>query len=190
MTSSRAADSGDVSNLVARPTWHRLAECPRCVLQRPNLVRTGITALVVGTVLFLINHLGLVLDGHAGTAVWVETGLSFLVPFCVANIGLLVAGRRDEPFDHATSARPRAAAAPTWSRLSECPRCITHRPHLLRTSSIAILVGTLLFGINQLDAVAGGHATTRVWIASGLTYLVPLSVSNIGVLVGCRRTEP
>lgn len=60
---------------------------------RPHLIRTVLTALVVGTVLFLINHVVTVLDGHANAQTWVETGVTYVVPFVVANIGVLVATR-------------------------------------------------------------------------------------------------
>lgn len=63
---------------------------------------------------------------------------------------------------------------------------VLYRPHLRKTISIAIVVGTLLFGINQLDVVLRGDATVAVWIKSVITYLVPFGVSNAGVLVASR----
>lgn len=56
-----------------------------------------LTAVVVGSVLFLIHHLDVVLAGTATTATWVKTGTTYLVPFCVANVGLLVGTRRPDP---------------------------------------------------------------------------------------------
>jgi hypothetical protein len=53
---------------------------------------------------------------------------------------------------------------------------------------IALLVGTILFCINQLDVVLTGHATPLVWAKICITYLVPFVVSNAGVLIGARRT--
>jgi len=52
---------------------------------------------------------------------------------------------------------------------------------------IALVVGTLLFCINQLDVVIRGEATTVVWLKSALTYAVPFVVSNLGVLTASRR---
>lgn len=52
---------------------------------------------------------------------------------------------------------------------------------------IALVVGTLLFCINQLDVVIRGDATTVVWLKTALTYVVPFVVSNLGVLTGTRR---
>jgi len=60
----------------------------------PHLRKTVLIALAVGTVLFCINQLDVVLRGDASTAVWVKTGVTYLVPFCVSNAGVLVASRR------------------------------------------------------------------------------------------------
>lgn len=77
--------------------------------------------------------------------------------------------------------------SPSWQRLSEIPRCIAYPPHLKRTIATALIVGTVLFAINQLNVVLAGHATTLTWIKTGATYLVPFCVSNIGLLIGSRN---
>lgn len=66
--------------------------CAFC-LQRRNLRRTLRIALVVGIALTLINQGGVIVAGHATAATWVRCGLNFLVPFLVANAGLLSARR-------------------------------------------------------------------------------------------------
>jgi hypothetical protein len=76
------------------PTWHSLREAIRVVAYPPHLRKTVLIALAVGTVLFCINQLDVVLRGDASTAVWVKTGITYLVPFCVSNAGVLVASRR------------------------------------------------------------------------------------------------
>ena len=63
-----------------------------------------------------------------------------------------------------------------------------YRPHLRRTIVISLIVGTILFAINQLDVVLRGDATAAVWIKAAVTYLVPFSVSNAGVLVASRHS--
>jgi len=63
---------------------------------------------------------------------------------------------------------------------------VCYRPHLRKTAIIALVVGTVLFCINQLDVVVRGDATTVVWIKAAITYLVPFAVSNAGVLVASR----
>ena len=78
-------------------------------------------------------------------------------------------------------------AAPTWSTPREAVRVVLHRPHLWRTVLTALIVGTVLFAINQLDVVLAGHASATTWVKVGLTYLVPFAVANTGLLFGCRR---
>jgi hypothetical protein len=60
------------------------------------------------------------------------------------------------------------------------------REHLRRTIRIALVVGTILFAINQLDVVVRGDATTGTWLKAGLTYCVPFVVANLGLLAGKR----
>jgi hypothetical protein len=52
--------------------------------------------------------------------------------------------------------------------------------HLKKTALTAVVAGTILFAINQLNVVIDGHATTLVWAKTAVTYLVPFAVSNIG----------
>jgi hypothetical protein len=69
---------------------------------------------------------------------------------------------------------------PTWR---QAVGVVLYRPHLRRTVAIALVVGTVLFCINQLDVVLRGDATAVVWIKAAVTYLVPFAISNVGVLV-------
>jgi hypothetical protein len=59
--------------------------------------------------------------------------------------------------------------------------------HLKRTVSVALIVGTAFFAMNQLGVILDGRATTAVWLKAVLTYLTPLVVSNFGVLSATRR---
>jgi hypothetical protein len=65
-------------------------------------------------------------------------------------------------------------------------RICFRREHLRRTIKIALVVGTILTLINQLDVIVKGDATTLVWIKAGLNYCVPFIVSNLGLLAGKR----
>ncbi|HEV2034414.1 MAG TPA: nitrate/nitrite transporter NrtS [Candidatus Dormibacteraeota bacterium] len=58
--------------------------------------------------------------------------------------------------------------------------------NLRRTVAVALLVGTVLVAINQLDIVIAGRATPGTWLKIALTYLVPFCVANYGLLVGAR----
>jgi hypothetical protein len=83
------------------PNWQRLADCPRCILYWPHLSQTGLTTLIVGTILFAINQLDVVVAGHATTTTWIKIAVTYLVPFCVSNIGLLIGRRQHANPDHA-----------------------------------------------------------------------------------------
>ncbi len=65
-------------------------------------------------------------------------------------------------------------------------RICFRREHLRRTVKIALIVGTLLTLINQLDVIVKGDATTITWVKAGLNYCVPFIVSNLGLLAGKR----
>jgi hypothetical protein len=82
--------------------------------------------------------------------------------------------------------RSGVSPVPTWSTGRQAIAVVCYWPHLKRTVTIAVIVETVLFCINQLDVVVSGEATTAVWIKSAITYLVPFTTSNLGVLVGTR----
>lgn len=73
-----------------------------------------------------------------------------------------------------------------WSTLREAVGVVIHPPHLRKTLLVTVVVGTLLFVINQLDVVIVGEATPSVWIKAATTYLVPFGVSNYGLLLATR----
>ena len=75
----------------------------------------------------------------------------------------------------------------SWQHWREIPRVVLHPPHLRRTILLALVVGTVLFVINQLDVVLSGAVTKAVWLKAAVTYVVPFCVSNYGILVATRR---
>jgi len=77
--------------------------------------------------------------------------------------------------------------SPVWSRWQEIARVCLHPAHLRKTVTIALLAGTILFFINQVDVVISGRATALVWVKVGLSYLVPFCVSNYGIVVASHR---
>src|SRR3954471_2592244 len=78
--------------------------------------------------------------------------------------------------------------APTWSTFRELVSVAITPRSLKRTLSVAVIVGTAFFSMNQLGVILDGHATALVWVKAVLTYLTPLLVSNFGVLSAPRRT--
>jgi len=73
--------------------------------------------------------------------------------------------------------------------LTDALRICFRRDHLRRTIMIALVVGTILTAINQLDVIIKGNADTLTWVKSGLNYCVPFIVSNLGLLAG-ERVQP
>ena len=82
----------------------------------------------------------------------------------------------------------RVDTAPTWSTFRELVSVALTPRHLKRTLSVAVVVGTAFFTMNQLGVILDGHATAVVWLKAVLTYLTPLLVSNFGLLSATRRT--
>jgi hypothetical protein len=67
----------------------------RICMRREHLRSTVKIALVVGTILTLINQADVIIGGEATTFTGVKVGLNYCVPFVVSNLGLL-AGKRAE----------------------------------------------------------------------------------------------
>ena len=78
---------------------------------------------------------------------------------------------------------------PTWATWREALDIVRYRPHLLKTIRIAVIVGTIIFSINQLDVVLRHKATLSTYVKGSLTYLVPFCVSNYGILVATHRRD-
>lgn len=76
-----------------------------------------------------------------------------------------------------------------WTTPRQALRLCLRGLYVRRTVTIALVVGTILFAINQMDVVLKGGLTVTVALKIGLTYLVPFCVSNYGVLVATRRRE-
>jgi hypothetical protein len=83
-----------LSMAAGEPTWSSLQEAIHVLAYPPFLRKTIGTALFVGIVQFLINHLDEVLRGEAQTTTWVKGAITCLVPFVVSNWGILIATRK------------------------------------------------------------------------------------------------
>jgi len=57
-----------------------------------------------------------------------------------------------------------------------------------RALRIALVVGTILFAINHLDAVLAGELTFVLAAKVALTYLVPYCVSTYSALQATRQS--
>jgi hypothetical protein len=72
-----------------------VSEALRICGRPEHLRRTIRIALVVGTILTLINQADVILSGDATAITGVKCALNYCVPFVVSNLGLL-AGKRAE----------------------------------------------------------------------------------------------
>jgi hypothetical protein len=72
-----------------------IREALRVCARPEHLRRTVRIALVVGTILTLINQADVILGGDATGLTAIKVGLNYCVPFVVSNLGLL-AGKRAE----------------------------------------------------------------------------------------------
>jgi hypothetical protein len=77
----------------------------------------------------------------------------------------------------------------TWSTARGLVSIVVAPQHLKRTMSVALIVGTAFFVMNQLGVILDGRGTALVWVKAALTYLTPLVVSNFGVLAATRQAE-
>lgn len=75
----------------------------------------------------------------------------------------------------------------TWTSPREALEVASRREHLVQTVAVALVVGTVLFAINQLDVVMAGEATAVTWMKAAATYVVPFLVANYGLLVATHR---
>jgi hypothetical protein len=89
-----AAVTVDASSTPVAPSWETWREVFGVVSYPPFLKKTVRISVVVGSILFLVNHLDEVALGRATPSVWIKGLVTYLVPFCVSNFGVLVASRR------------------------------------------------------------------------------------------------
>jgi hypothetical protein len=72
----------------------------------------------------------------------------------------------------------------TWR---EAAAIVLARANLKRTLTIASVVGSVFFTMNQLGVILAGDGGPVVWLKAAMTYLTPLIVSNLGVLSATRQ---
>ncbi len=73
----------------------QVLKCLPCSLMHwPMIRRSFLTALVVGTILTLLNQGNIILDGSWKTDLYWKTPLTYCVPFLVATWGALTNSRR------------------------------------------------------------------------------------------------
>ena len=79
----------------ATPDEGVITKCPRCALRHlPMLRRSLMVALVVGTILTLLNQGDIIFSGSSNTSMFWKVPLTYCVPFCVTSYGALTNSRR------------------------------------------------------------------------------------------------
>src|SRR3989442_9532305 len=74
-----------------RPSWSSYGEAARLWFAPATLRKTIKIALVVGTLLSLVNQGSVIFGGHATAVTCVGGGRDYLRPFCVSSLGYLSA---------------------------------------------------------------------------------------------------
>lgn len=77
------------------PEEGTVIKCTRCAIRhRPMLRRSLMVAVVVGTILTLLNQGDILFSGSWNSALYWKVPLTYCVPFCVATYGALTNSRR------------------------------------------------------------------------------------------------
>lgn len=75
-------------------TWTRPVEAVGLILRGRTARTAGPIALIVGTVLSVVNQAEVILGGHATGTTWLRIVVNYLVPFTVASVAYLSACRK------------------------------------------------------------------------------------------------
>jgi hypothetical protein len=81
---ARGRDDGSASTARVRPP------VPPWTTNREGavLIARGV-ALVVGTILTLVNQGAIMMDGDSTVGTWVRVGVNYLVPYLVSSVGYI-----------------------------------------------------------------------------------------------------
>ncbi len=88
MHPARSSDCpGESASPAEGPTWSTFKEAIRVFAHRPFLTKTTRTSIVVGSILFSINHLDEVLRGQAHAVTWIKRSPHLPGPFRGIELG-------------------------------------------------------------------------------------------------------
>ena len=88
------ADAGPRSPV---PTWTTPREALALFVRGVTVRTASKVALLVGTILSVVNQGTVIVDGNATAVTWIRVGVNYLVPFLVSSYGFLAARRRSLP---------------------------------------------------------------------------------------------
>lgn len=77
-----------------RLSWSTTLELCRLIARGVTFRTASKIALVVGTLLTIVNQGAVIIAGDAGLVTWLRTAANYLIPYTVASIGYLTPFRR------------------------------------------------------------------------------------------------
>ncbi|HET9144188.1 nitrate/nitrite transporter NrtS [Actinophytocola sp.] len=83
-----------MAEVVATAVWTTRIEAVGLILRGRTVRTAGPIALIVGTVLSVVNQAEVIISGHPTVATWARIMVNYLVPFVVASVAYLSACRR------------------------------------------------------------------------------------------------
>lgn len=100
-------------------TWSNPVEGVALIVRGVTARTAAPIAIIVGTVLSLVNQGQIVASGQAGVTTWIRVGINYAIPFIVASIGYIAPLRRGhrleaetpvdcDELDHAVRPKGRA----------------------------------------------------------------------------------
>jgi hypothetical protein len=132
---------------------------------RPILRKALIAAMVVGSLLIVLNQGDLIFSGRLTGRIILKSLITPVIPFCVTMLGAVLnsgaAARADD-------------LRPGWAAIR-------------RSSIIAIIVGGIIIAVNQIDIILSGQIAPLVWLKMLITPCVPFCVSLYGAYLAYRN---
>ncbi len=140
-------------------------------LSRQVVRKSIIAAVLVGSLLILLNQGDLLFSGQITGRVLIKSFITPLIPFCVTMLGAIL--------NSGSSTRPEDLR-PGWAAVR-------------RSLIIAVIVGSVIIIVNQGDLLISGQISPLMWFKIGITPCVPFCVSLYGAYLAYRNalaTQP
>lgn len=173
-TSQQVKGHSDVTKPIGRATrdtqrWTRSPGFWRLrlalVCSRRVIRQALIAAVSVGSLLILINQGDLIASGRLTGRVLVKSLITPVIPFCVTMLGAIL---------NSGASKRAGDLRPGWAAIK-------------RSSILAVVVGSVIIAVNQLDTILSGNITPLVLLKILLTPCVPFCVSLYGAYLAYRN---
>ena len=132
---------------------------------RPVVRKALIAAAVVGSLLILLNQGDLIFSGQFSGNLFLKMLITPIIPFCVTLLGAVL---NSGTATRAEDLKPGRAA-------------------IKRSVIIALIVGSIILAVNQLDIILSGNLTPLLWFKILMTPCVPFCVSLYGAYLAYRQ---